>query len=677
MTKQQARERILQLKKAINKYRYERLVLNKEAISPEAEDTLKKELFDLEQQFPDLLTLDSPTQRVGGEPLKQFKKVRHDAPMLSLNDVFGEEDLQAWAERVENYLKRSIPREYYCELKIDGLAVELVYERGILTQGSTRGDGVTGEDVTQNLKTIEAIPLDLREEGNRKIPDRLVVRGEVFITAKEFERVNREQEKKGGKTFVNPRNMAAGSVRQLDPRITASRRLDSFAYDVVFPRGVGKTHEERHQYLEMLGFKTNPNNETCRSLEEVVAFRNKWEKDREKLPYEIDGIVVIVNDNRIFEEAGVIGKAPRAAVAYKFSPREATTIVEEIKVQVGRTGNLTPVAYLRPVEVGGVTITHATLHNFDQIARLGVKVGDTVVVTRAGDVIPYITRVLPELRTGKEKEFKIPQQCPIDGSPVIREGAIYRCSNPQCGARNREALRHFVARSVFDIRGLGPRIIDRFIDEGWLGDPADIFELKAGDIAALPRFGEKSAENIIREIEGKKKISTPRFINALGILHVGEETALLLAREVFTSSVTKPKQIGEVFKKLSLEDLQRIPDVGPKVAESIYDWFHKERNIKLLEKFDRAGLRLEYSGVAAKSSQLSGKVFVLTGGLEAMTRDDAKARIRELGGDVAESVSKKTDYVVAGSDPGSKYEKARQLGVKILDEKEFLDLLRR
>jgi DNA ligase (NAD+) len=672
MDKKAAKERIEHLKKVINRYRYERLVLNREEISPEAEDALKKELFDLEQQYPDLITPDSPTQRVGGQPLKEFKKVRHEKPMLSFNDAFSEEDMNGWLTRLENYLGRKIKQEFYCELKIDGLAIELVYENSILVRGSTRGDGITGEDITQNLKTVEAIPLKL-ENRNQKIESRrLVVRGEVFLTKKEFERINKEQEKNSGKIFANPRNMAAGSVRQLDPKITASRKLDSFAYDIIGELDQN-THEEKHQILKSLGFKTNPNNQPAKSLKEVFEFRNYWEKHREKLPYEIDGIVVIINDNKIFEQAGVIGKAPRAAIAYKFSPKEATTIVEHIKVQVGRTGTLTPVAILKQVEVGGIKITHATLHNYDQIKRLGLKIGDTVIISRAGDVIPQVSKVLKELRTGKEKEFKMPHVCPIDGSKIVQEGAFYRCSNPKCGARNRESIRHFVSRGAFNIEGLGPKIIDRFLDEGLILDAADIFELKEGDIAALKRFGEKSAQNIVNEISDKKIVSLNRFIYSLGILQVGEETAVLLAKHFPASSIN---DLVKKYKNLSLERLREVSDVGPKVAQNIYDWFRNERNIKFLEKLEKVGIEIEISQLKAKSSKLKDKIFVLTGGLESMSREQAKEKIRELAGDVSESISKKTDYVVAGSEPGSKYEKAKRLGVKTIDEKEFLAILK-
>ncbi|MBI4085365.1 MAG: NAD-dependent DNA ligase LigA [Candidatus Liptonbacteria bacterium] len=678
--KKSAKERIEHLKKTINAYRYSRLVLNKEKISPEAEDTLKKELFDLEQLFPEFITPDSPTQRVGGEPLKQFKKVRHEKRMLSFNDAFSEEDTHDWLERLSNFLGRKIGGPFYAELKIDGLAIELVYEKGILTEGSTRGDGEIGEDVTQNLKTIEAIPLKIKAPGSKfKIPERMVVRGEVFLNKREFDSINREQKKMGLKLYANPRNVAAGSVRQLDPKITAERKLDSFQYGIVTRLGQ-KRHSEEHEILHKLGFRVNSNNKICRTVEDVFEFRDYWNKNRERLPYEIDGIVVVLDDNKSHDAAGVIGKAPRAAIAYKFSPKEATTVVEDIKVQVGRTGVLTPVAVMRPVQVGGVTIAHATLHNADEIKRLGLKVGDTVVVSRAGDVIPQITKVLEEMRTGKEREFKMPDKCPIDGSKVVRDGVAWRCSNPQCGARHREALYHSVSRPAFDIRGLGPKIMDRFLDEGLISDAADIFELEEGDIAALERFGEKSAENIIGEIENKKKILLNRFIYSLGILHVGEETANLLAQNISSikSGISKPIDILKIFQKMSLENLQEIQDIGPKVSQSIYGWFRERRNINLVEKLESAGIMIATPRLRPRqaSGRLKGKTFVLTGGLESMPRDEAKEKILSLGGDVSESVGKKTSYVVAGSEPGSKLEKAQKLGIKIISEEEFIKLIK-
>lgn len=677
MTKEEARERIGKLKKEIEKYRYAYHVLDKPLISDAALDSLKKELFDLEQEYPDLITPDSPTQRVGGKPLKEFKKARHEKPMLSFNDAFSEQDMYDWLERISNYLGKKVSSPFYCELKIDGLAIELVYENGLLARGSTRGDGIIGEDVTQNLRTIDAIPLKIKtDEAGYKIPKRLVVRGEVFLTKKEFERINKEAREKGGKVFANPRNAAAGSIRQLDSDITAGRKLDSFQYDIITEMGQ-RRHSEEHEILHKLGFKTNKNNKLCRDLKEVIEFRDYWEKRREKLPYEIDGIVVIVDDNGIFDEAGVIGKAPRAAVAYKFSPREATTLVRDIKVHVGRTGVLTPVAELKPVEVGGITISHATLHNADEIERLGLKIGDTVIVSRAGDVIPQVTKVLKNLRTGKEKIFHMPARCPADGSKVIRDGAAYKCGNPRCGARNRENLYHFVSRGAFNIEGLGPKIIDRLLDEGLISDAADIFTLKAGDIAALERFGEKSAQNIVDEAERRRRVSLPRFIYSLGILHVGEETAIALAdfMDKKEKNAKKPADVSDFFKDLSVEQLREIPDIGPKVAGSIVEWFREQRNLRFMEKLEEVGVRIEHEA-RTKKGKFSGKTFVLTGGLESMSREQAKEKIRGLGGDVSETVSKKTDYVVAGGEPGSKYEKAKRLGIKILSEKEFIGLIK-
>ena len=686
MTKEEAKKRIEKLREAIDRYRYAYHVENKSLISDEALDSLKKELFDLEQKYPDLITLDSPTQRVAGKPLPEFEKVRHETPMTSLNDAFSEEDVKDWLTRLENFFGRKVKQEFYCELKIDGLAIELIYKNGVLIQGSTRGDGLIGENVTNNLKTVEAIPLKSQISNLKSSVQggsasggqisRLTVRGEVFLTKKEFERINKELAKAGEKVYANPRNLAAGTIRQLDPKITAARKMDSFQYAIVSDIGQAK-HSEEHEILHKLGFKTNPNNKIAKSLKEVIEFRNYWESHRDKLPYEIDGIVVILNDNKDFRTAGIIGKAPRAAIAYKFAAKEAATIIKDIKVQVGRTGALTPVAELNPVQVGGITISHATLHNFDEIKRLGLKIGDTVIVSRAGDVIPKITEVLKEMRTGKEKEFHMPRVCPVDDSKVVQDGVILRCSNKACGARLRESLYHFVSRAAFNIEGLGPKIIDRFLDEGLIADAADIFTLEKGDIEILERFGEKSAENLVTEIGEKKKITLPRFIFSLGILHVGEETANLLAQTIsnLKSQISNPIDSVKTFENLSLERLQQIRDIGPKVAQSIYDWFRDKRNEKFLEKLDKVGVQILASHISHLASKLKGLSFVLTGTLESMSREEAKEKIRALGGDVSESVSKKTSYVVFGKEPGSKLEKAKKLGVKVLNESEFKTFL--
>ncbi len=674
MGKKKTKERIEKLKKEINRYRYAYHVLDKSLISEEALDSLKKELFDLEQQFPDLMTLDSPTQRVAGKPLDKFTKARHEQPMLSFNDTFSEEDMQAWLTRLKNHLGHSIKPRFYCELKIDGLAIELIYENGILVQASTRGDGIIGEEVTQNLKTIEAIPLRL-EPGDW--PRHLVVRGEVFLSKKELERINKELAKAGKPTYANPRNLAAGSIRQLNPQVTASRKLDSFQYDIVNELGI-KYHSEEHQVLSRWGFKTNPHNKVANSLEEIVKLQKYWNQRRDQLSYEIDGLVVIVDSNDDFSAGGVIGKAPRAAAAFKFSPKEAATVVEDIIVQVGRTGTLTPVAKLRPVGVGGVTISNATLHNYDQIQRLGLKIGDTVVVSRAGDVIPKISKVLKNLRSGKEKEFKMPTKCPVDGSAIKHEGAIWRCANPICGAQQRERLYHFVSRGAFNIEGLGYKIVDRFIEEGLISDAADIFTLEKEEIEVLERFGEKSAENIVTEAAAKKKITLPRFIYSLGILHVGEETANLLAQGIsnFQLPITKPTDVAKTLNKFSIEDLQKFRDIGPIVAKSIYDWFRELRNLKLLERLEKVGVKIESLKLKMENGKLRNKIFVLTGQLESISREQAKEKIRALGGNISESVSKKTSFVVMGSEPGSKLEKAKKLGVKTIVEKELLTMLK-
>ncbi len=669
MDKREAKQRIEKLKKAIEKYRYSRLVLNKELISAEAEDTLKKELFDLEQEFPDLITPDSPTQRVGGQPLKEFKKVKHVARMLSLNDAFSEQDLKDWLARISKLLTEDEKSklDFYGELKIDGLAVELEYENGIFKKGSTRGDGLIGEDITQNLKTVESMPLSLISNSQFPISKQLVVRGEVFISRKEFEAVNKLRKAKGLSLYANPRNIAAGSVRQLDPNITAQRKLDFFAYDIVTDLGL-KTHEQKHQTLNDLGFKTNSHNQYCKTVEDIFSLYKKSIKLREKLDYEIDGLVITINNNEIFEKLGVVGKAPRGAIALKFAQSQATTKVLDIKIQVGRTGAMTPIAILEPVQVSGITISRATLHNEDEIKRLGLKIGDTVIVGRAGDVIPDIIKVLPELRNGKEKNFSMPKFCPSCKTKLERSEseALWRCPNPKCFARHRRSFYHFVSRAAFNIEKLGPKIIDRLLDEGLVQDPSDLFSLKEGDIAQLERFGEKSAENLIQSIKERKKIPLARFIYALGIRNVGEETSVDLANN-----------FGSIknLKDASLEDLQSMENIGPVVAQSIYRWFNEKDNLKFLNKLEKAGVDIQSEKQKSKKGKLAGKTFVLTGGLESMEREEAKEKIRALGGQVSESVSQKINYVIAGSDPGSKLDKAKKLGIKVIEEKEFLRMI--
>lgn len=679
MVPHEAKKRIEALKREINHHRYRYHVLDKPEISDAAWDSLKKELADLEEKFPQFVTPDSPTRRVGGKPLEKFAKVRHPQPMLSFNDAFVPEDMAAWEKRFKKLLAASARPEYFCELKIDGLAIELIYKDGALAVGATRGDGTTGEDVTQNLKTIEAIPLVLRglgewqKEAERSgieieaLPKEIVVRGEVFMAKRDFRRLNKEQEKKGGQAYANPRNVAAGSIRQLDPKITASRRLDSFAYAMVTDLGQ-KTHEEEHTLLKLMGFKTNPENRLAQNLQQVEKFHAGWAGKRDRISYEIDGIVVIVNQNDYFGRLGVAGKAPRGAIAYKFAGKEAATVVEDIEVSVGRTGALTPVARLRPVSVGGITITHASLHNEDEIGRLGLKIGDTVIVQRAGDVIPRITRVLTRVRTGKERVFSMPEKCPLCGSAVIRkENEVARyCSNPECFGKRYQNILHFVSKNAFDIEGLGEKIVEQLLEEGLIKDAADLFTLTLGDIEPLERFAEKSAKNLVEAIGAKKNIVLPRFLVSLSIRHVGEETAIDLARHFGTL---------EKIMRAGREDFEKIPNVGSVVARSITGWFKDKGNRALVEKLKKAGVKVESEKAKFKSLKFKGLTFVFTGELETMTRGEAQEKVRELGGDVSSSVSKNTDYVVAGESPGSKFTRAQKLGVKIIGEEDFLKLI--
>ena len=676
MTRNEAKKRIEYLTKTINHHRHLYHTLDMPEISDAVYDSISKELFLLEKKYPGLVLADSPTHRVGGDVLPKFVKVRHEKRMLSFNDAFNEEDIDAWFTRLENYLGNKIPQEFYCELKIDGFAVELVYEDGLLVEGSTRGDGITGEDVTQNLKTISAIPL--RISYNKNIPRRIIVRGEVFLNKKEFERINAGLSSSGKNTYANPRNLAAGSIRQLDPKIVAERKLNSFMYDIVTPSVVG-THDDIHRQLDKWGFPINKHNKVCKSLSDVHKMQKYWDVHRKQLSYEVDGLVVIANDNKTFTDAGGVGKSPRAAIAYKFTPEEATTVVRNISIQVGRTGILTPVAHLTPVRIGGVTVSHATLHNMDEIERLGVRIGDTVIITRSGDVIPKVMQVMKALRTGKEKSFRMPKACPVDGSPVVRDGVYYRCSDPRCGAALRRSIEHFVSRQAFNIDGVGGKIIDRFMDEGLITDAADLFTVTFSDIAPLSGFGEKSAENIIAEIESRKKISLPRFLYSLGILHIGEETSELLA-DYITERLPKnikeitPKKVLSFLKKLTIDDLQKISDIGPKIADQIHKWSNEGHTTLFIEKLDAVGIVASIIR-SNKMGKLTGKSFVLTGKLDTLSRDRIKALIKKAGGVVHSTVSARTNFVVAGDDAGSKLKRAQELGIKIIDEKKFLAMI--
>ncbi len=676
----QAKERIEKLKKVINHHRYLYHVLDKPEISDSAFDALKNELEELEFKFPGLITPDSPTQRVGGKALAKFKKITHKVPMLSLSDAFSEEELKEWQERIQKLIPGE-KMDFFTELKMDGLAVSLEYKKGVLIRGATRGDGKIGEDITQNLKTIGSVPLRLRMPSEKELKgagfsgdqnEKIIkagkegtieMRGEAIIPKKVFEELNKKLKKEEKILLANPRNAVAGSIRQLDPKITASRKLDFYVYSLITDFRQER-HEQEHSLAKFLGFKTIRQNKFCRNLEEVVEFHKKIAKEREKLPFEIDGIVVVVNEIKLQKKLGVVGKAPRWMTAYKFSPKEATTIVKDIKVQVGRTGVLTPVAILKPVEIGGVVVSRATLHNEDEIKRLGLKMGDTVIVGRAGDVIPDVKKVLPELRTGKEKEFHMPKICPVCGKKAEREqgGVILKCVNKKCPSRQRRQMYYFASKSAFDIEGLGPQSINLLLDEGLIQDPADIFELKEGDLVPLERFGEKSAQNLIKSIQARKTVTLPRFLIGLGILHIGERTSQDLS-EHFGSL--------ENLEKASFENLEKIENIGPKVGKSVYEWFRDENNKKFLNKLLR---RVKIEKYHPQTGKLKGKLFVITGSIS-MPREQAKTKIQELGGQTSESVSKETDYLVVGSEPGSKLEKAKKLGIKILDEKNFLKMV--
>ena len=678
-----AKQRAQKLRDEINDLRYRYHVLDDPAVTDEVYDSLTQELKAIEEQYPALLTSDSPTQRIGGEAVDKFRKVRHGSPMLSLGDAFSEAEMREWEERLQR-LEPDRRWTYFCELKFDGLAISLVYERGVLRTAATRGDGATGEDVTQNIKTIRAVPLRLNLELRHtssfspalvRTVDRMLkktpmieVRGEALMSKEAFRRLNAEQEKKGGQIFANPRNGAAGAIRQLDPKISASRPLEWYAYQLVTDLGQS-THEEEHLICQMLGFKVHKESLAAKNLQEVFGFHDGVRKKREKLPFEVDGVVAQVNENPIKERFGVVGKAPRGAIAFKFPGKKATTSVEDIIVQVGRTGKLTPVALLKPVQVGGVTVGRATLHNLDEIERLGVKIGDTVVVKRAGDVIPDVEEVLIRLRTGKERIFHMPKTCPVCGGVVKRtEGEVdFYCMNPKCFVKTRRGIRHFTSRTAFDIEGAGPKIIEKFVDEGLITDASDLFDLKPGDIAALERFAEKSADNIHNAIQNSKEITLSRFIYALGIKHVGEQTAFDLAGHF--GALDK-------LRRASLEELNAIENVGDVVAKSISEYFADRQNQKFVDRLLEKGIKIKSPIASRQSQKLKGLKIVVTGTLASMSREEAKRAVLENGGDWVSSVSKNTDYVVVGENPGSKLTTAEKLEVKIIDEKEFLRLLK-
>jgi len=662
------KKEIENLREKLRHHEYLYYVADEPEISDAAYDRMMNRLRELEAAHPELVTPDSPTVRVGGAPREGFSTVRHARPMLSLDNAFSYDALREWDRRVrEGSGQEKI--EYIAEHKFDGLSISLQYEDGMLARGVTRGDGMTGEDVTPNVKTIRSIPLRVDAAALKKIKLRadFEVRGEVMMTRKAFEALNRQQEQIGGKIFVNPRNSAAGAVRVLDPAITAARRLDFFAYYLLVDGKVPfAKHSESLQALKQLRFRASDDWKLCQGIEAVIAYCEDWDAKREKLPYEIDGVVIKVNSTAIQNELGYTAKAPRWAIAYKYPARQETTVVNDIIVQVGRTGTLTPVAVLEPVQVGGVTVSRSTLHNMDEIERLGLQIGDTVLIERAGEVIPHVLKVVKE---GKNrKPFKMPKHCPECGSAIHHvEGEVaYRCVNAACPAKRKESLLHFAGRHAMNIDGLGEKIVDQLVDKGLVKDVADLYSLKLEDLAALERMAEKSAQNLLDEIEASKKNSLARLIYALGIQFVGERTAQLLA-EHFSSL--------EELAAAKEEELEEVPEVGPKVAASIVEFFSEPANRQLIKKLKKAGVHPTAEKRVVKSQKLAGKSFVFTGSLANRSREEAGELVIQHGGKVSGSVSKKTDYVVVGMDPGSKYDKAKELGVRILSESEFEELL--
>jgi len=675
MEKRKIDEKIIkeveELREKIRYHNYLYYVLNAPEISDAEYDRLFKRLLELEERHPELITPDSPTQRVGAEPQKEFRQVRHRQPMLSLDDCFGGDELKDFDARIKRLLGDVDHIEYTVEPKIDGLAVELVYEKGRLTVASTRGDGYVGEDVTPNIKTILSVPLVLRQKkGGLPVPELLEVRGEVYMEKEAFKRLNREREEKGLPLFANPRNAAAGSVRQLDPKITARRPLNIFCY------GIGeisnlykiKTQYELMLQLQEWGLRINrPYIRLCSSVEEVISYCAYLEEIREEFPYEIDGAVVKVNSLELQMRLGTKARSPRWAVAYKFSPVQETTKILDIEVQVGRTGVLTPVACLEPVEVGGVVVKRATLHNQEEIEKKDIRIGDTVVVQRAGDVIPEVVMPIKSKRTGDERVFKMPDHCPVCGTEVIqKKGEVaVRCPNRNCPAQIRAALRHFVSKGAMDIEGIGERIIDQMIEKGLVKEEPDLYYLSLEDLKKLEGIQDKSAANIINAIEKSKKTTLARFIYALGIRHVGEHTAQLLA-EYFGSL--------DSLRKASLEDLLLIKGIGEETARSVKAFFEDEKNLRNVERLLKAGITFEEIRPEI-GSPIMGKTFVFTGALKSMTRSEAKRLVTSKGGKVASQVSRNVDYVVAGEAPGSKLDRAKELDIRILGEQEFLKML--
>jgi DNA ligase (NAD+) len=681
MPSERVQQQIEKLREEIRHHEYRYYVLDDPEITDAQFDALMNELKKLEKEHPELITPESPTQRVGGKPREGFVKVPHSVPMLSLDNAYSEEELRSWERRVHELSGRKAV-EFVCELKLDGMSLALRYEGGKLVRGITRGDGTTGEDVTSNVRTVRSVPLSVAAEKLKKagLPKDFEVRGEMLMPIASFKRMNEEREKHGLSVFANPRNATAGTVRQLEPSITAQRRLDFFAYILIASQESGGTGERARattffdnqwdtlNALDAAGFKVNPRRALAKNFEEVWEFIGQWEEKRETLPYEIDGVVIKVNEFGLQRQLGFTGKAPRWAIAYKYAARAGITLIEDILVQVGRTGKLTPVAALKPVPIGGTTVSRATLHNMDEIERLGVKIGDWVEVERGGDVIPKVTRVVDDKEHPRgHKSFHMPEKCPVCGGNIARtEGEVdYRCVNQKCPAKLRETILHFASRGVMNIDGMGDALVTQLTERGLVKDVADIYKLTKADLLSLERMGDKSAQNVLNEIERSKQLPLERVIFGLGIRFVGERTAQFLA-----------EHFGEMkaLTNAGEEELQQVEEVGPRIAKSIVEFFAEPKNRELVEELRAAGLTLR-GKKKERGTKLAGKTFVLTGTLANLTRDEAKKMIEDAGGKVTGSVSKKTDYVVAGTDAGSKLDKAKELGVAVIDEEQMRELL--
>ena len=659
---------IKELREQINRHNYRYYVLDDPDISDAEYDRLYRNLSDIEKQYPELITPDSPTQRVGAAPAKAFNPVTHTLPMLSLDNSLNEEEIRAFDDRTRNFLKTGSEIEYVCEVKLDGLAVELVFENGLFTVASTRGDGVTGEEVTSNIKTIKSVPLKLLD-ANGPYPARLEARGEVILDKANFIKLNDLREENGEPRFANPRNAAAGSLRQLDPAITVGRPLDIFFYaagqvsDKIF-----SSHMESLRYLQKVGLKTNPLTEICTGINKVVQYHQNMLDKRDSLPYEIDGIVVKVNSTDYQQKMGVRSRSPRWAIAYKFPASQETTQITDIIVQVGRTGTLTPVAEMVPVNVGGVTVSRATLHNQDEIDRKDIRIGDRVVIQRAGDVIPEVVEVIKSERTGNEQKFVLPEKCPVCNSQTIRlDGeAAKRCINLACPAQIKERIKHFASKNAMDIDGFGEKLINQLVDKNIINDVSDIYFLTKEQLSNLERMADKSAENIITAIEDSRNRSTDRLLFGLGIRFVGEHIARILVKACGTL---------ETLAKVTTDELLAIHEIGPQVAESLVDFFSNRENRDILVRLEKGGVKFQPPETQTTVATLEGKTFVFTGALKRFSRNEGERMVENLGGRAASSVSKKTDFVVVGDSPGSKAQKAKELGVTLISEDQFMEMI--